>query len=69
MGRPPYPEQASRKSVTLPDSLWDEIADYRHNQRISSEAEALRRIIRAGLDAEALLPKKAARTPKEQDDG
>jgi metal-responsive CopG/Arc/MetJ family transcriptional regulator len=49
MTKPPL-ESSTRKSVTLPDSLWQELADFRFANRISSEAEAIRRIIRDGLD-------------------
>jgi hypothetical protein len=45
------PETTSRKTITLPDQLWDQVDEYRHNQRISSEAEAFRRLVRLGLDA------------------
>lgn len=41
----------SRKSVTLPDSMWDAIAEYRFDQRIATEAEAIRQLIQAGLDS------------------
>lgn len=58
MGRPPHPEPVTRKSIALPDTLWDAVSDYRHGQHIPSEAEAVRRLVQAGLDAEA---KRAAR--------
>jgi hypothetical protein len=45
------PESSSRKSVTLPDRLWAEIAEYRFSDRIGSEGEAVRRLIQAGLQA------------------
>ena len=41
-----------RKSVTLPESLWQEVMDFRHGERIGTEAEAIRRLIQAGLRAE-----------------
>lgn len=49
---PPDPEPKTRKSVTLPDSLWAEIDEVRRSApgRVPSEAEALRQVIRAGLD-------------------
>lgn len=39
-----------RKSITLPQSLWAEIEDYRFPNRIPSDAEAIRRLLRVGLD-------------------
>lgn len=47
-------EPVARKTVTLPVSLWAEISIFRHGQRIGTEAEALRRLIQAGLRAEEL---------------
>ena len=41
-----------RKTVALPASMWQEIADFRFSERIGTEAEALRRLIQAGLRAE-----------------
>jgi hypothetical protein len=62
MGRPKTIEPAStRKSVTLPDTLWAELRDYRFNQRVVSDAETLRRIVRAGLDTEAARAAKGAK--------
>ncbi len=52
MTKPAPPEPSTRKSVTLPDSMWQEIADYRFAERIGSEAEAVRRLILVGLRAE-----------------
>jgi len=52
MGRPPPPEAVGRKSITLPLSLWERISIYRHANRISTEADAVRRVLQAGLDAE-----------------
>jgi hypothetical protein len=39
----------TRKSITLQDSLWAEVADYRFAERLASEAEAVRRLILLGL--------------------
>lgn len=58
MGKPAPPEPTARKSVSLPASLWERLSEFRHENRIGSEAEAIRRIVLAGLDAEA---KRAAR--------
>jgi hypothetical protein len=49
---PFYVVTPTRKNITLPDSLWQEIADYRFGECIGSEAEAVRRLIVAGLRAE-----------------
>ena len=45
-----------RKTVSLEESLWQQISDYRFDARIKSESEAVRRVIEAGLRA---LKKKA----------
>ena len=55
------PETATRKSVTLPNSMWAEVAEFRFSERIGSEAEALRRLVQAGLRAEAKLREQNAR--------
>ncbi len=55
------PEPVTRKSVTLPDSLWAEVAEFRFSERIGSEAEAVRRLIQAGLRAEATAPGRQGR--------
>jgi hypothetical protein len=47
---PPIPEPAARKSVTLPDSMWKAIGEYRFYNRIPAEAEAIRQLIQRGLD-------------------
>ena len=49
MSRPPPPEPTLRKNVTLPVTMWQEIADYRFTERIGSEAEAVRRLLVAAL--------------------
>lgn len=53
MPRPSTPEPFTRKSLALPDTLWLAISEHRHTERISSEIEAVRQLIQAGLDAEA----------------
>jgi Arc/MetJ-type ribon-helix-helix transcriptional regulator len=58
MGRPPPIEPVARKSVSLPVSVWERISEYRYENHFGSESEAIRRILLAGLDAEA---KRAAR--------
>jgi hypothetical protein len=47
-----------RKSITLPKSLWDEIVALRFELKISTEAEAVRRIVTAGIKAEWRRAKK-----------
>ena len=39
----------SRKSVSLPAALWAQVDSYRFDNRIGTEAEALRRLIELGL--------------------
>lgn len=53
MTKPEPREPSTRKSVTLPDDLWRAVADFRFAERIGTEAEAVRRLILAGLRAEA----------------
>lgn len=52
MSKPPPLEPLARKSISLPESLWKEVEDFRFAERIGSEAEALRRLIQSGLRAE-----------------
>jgi metal-responsive CopG/Arc/MetJ family transcriptional regulator len=52
MSKKPAPEPVTRKSVSLPDDIWEEITSWRLARRISTEAEAIRQIILAGLAAE-----------------
>lgn len=55
------PEPVTRKSVTLPNSMWAEVAEFRFSERIGSEAEALRRLVLAGLRAEAEMRERTGR--------
>ena len=55
MKTPPDPVSSTRKSLTLPNALWDAINEYRFEQRIPSEVEAVRRILSEWL---AEQPKK-----------
>ena len=50
-GRPKFAE--TRKIVSLPAGLARAIEDYRFNNRLKTEAEALRQLIEAGLNATA----------------
>ncbi len=42
----------------MPDELVQRIQDYRFENRIASEAEAIRRLIELGLDAAKKRPRK-----------
>ncbi len=46
-----------RKLVTLPKTLVQAIDDYRFEQRIKTEAEAIRRLIELGLEASKAQPR------------
>ena len=49
MGRKPEPDIIG-KTVRLHISMWDAISEYRHVNRIPTVAEALRKLIEAGLE-------------------
>jgi hypothetical protein len=42
-----------RKTVSLPSGFWRRIEDFRFENRIKRETEAIRRLIELGLEAEA----------------
>lgn len=44
-------EMDTRKIVSLPAALAKAIEDFRFEERIATEAEAIRRLIEAGLEA------------------
>ncbi|MGX9963146.1 hypothetical protein ACVFYP_07470 [Roseomonas sp. F4] len=44
---------ASRKLVSLPADLTEKVENYRFENRINTEAEAIRRLIELGLEAAA----------------
>lgn len=44
-------EMDTRKIVSLPAALAEAIADFRFSERINTEAEAIRILIEAGLEA------------------
>ncbi|WP_085557949.1 hypothetical protein [Azospirillum agricola] len=46
------PETTVRKIVSIPRELWDGISDYRFDQRMNTEAEAIRRLLQLGLAAQ-----------------
>jgi hypothetical protein len=50
MAKPPT-DPPERKSVTMPRSMWRDIAKFQIEERIATEAEAHRRIVVAGLRA------------------
>lgn len=56
-------EQNTRKLVTLPHDLVRAVEDYRFANRIKTESEALRLLIRAGLDA--LTPPSPTKKPSD----
>lgn len=41
-----------RKTITLHYNWWEQVAEYRFDNHIPSLAEAVRRLIEAGLDVE-----------------
>ena len=43
-------EPISRKTVTLPDSLWERVGQYRFFRQIPTEAEAVRQLLQAGVE-------------------
>ena len=58
---PRVKEHDVRKAVSLPRELAEAIADYRHGNRISSESDAIRQLIEAGLHAKGQTIKPYAR--------
>lgn len=53
MGRKPLPEPSTRKSIALPDRLWNGINEVRKDMpgRVPSEAEVLRLLVSEALAA------------------
>jgi hypothetical protein len=51
--KPPPNDPIIRKTMPLPKSLWDAIADYRFGNRLNAEAEAVRQIVEIGVAAVA----------------
>lgn len=51
---------AARKIVSMPESLSKAVEDYRFENRIASESEAIRRLIELGLEAAKNSPEDAA---------
>lgn len=52
-----------RKSIGLPRSIWQEIADYRFGERITTENEAVRRLVLEGLKIWRRKMKKPVASP------
>ena len=52
MKTPSDPTPSTRKTLTLPNTLWAAINEYRHSERIPSEVEAVRRILSEWLAAQ-----------------
>jgi len=42
-------EQVIRKSLLFPESFWSEIEDFRYDNRVKSDVEAIRILMKAGL--------------------
>lgn len=45
----PHKDPPKRKSVTMLASMWQDIADIQAQERITTEAEAHRRVVQAGV--------------------
>jgi metal-responsive CopG/Arc/MetJ family transcriptional regulator len=45
-----------RKTVSLPESLWRRIEDFQFKHRVKRDAEAVRRLIELGLEADESRP-------------
>ena len=59
-----------RKSVALPPELWEAVAVYGADRQVATEAEAIRRLVQAGLDAEGVdVPPAAPRSPRKKPAG
>jgi hypothetical protein len=42
-------EQLIRKSMLFPESFWSEVEDFRYDNRVKSDVEAIRILMKAGL--------------------
>ena len=49
MSKLPSAEPLIRKTVTLPESVWDEVREFRRSQGIGSEMETIRQLVINGL--------------------
>ena len=52
------PDRMTRKLVSLPHELLRAIEDFRFENRVRTEAEAIRRLIELGLKASAKPPER-----------
>ena len=50
------PETTVRKLVSIPREVWEKIEDYRFDNRIRTESQAIRRLIELGLKAAEKQP-------------
>lgn len=55
------PETTIRKLISFPRDLVQEVNDYRFDERIAAESEALRRLVRIGLEVERERKRAAGR--------
>jgi hypothetical protein len=55
----------TRKMFSLPADLAAAVEDYRFAARIKTESEAIRRLLRIGLEASGLPPKPVRRREEE----
>jgi hypothetical protein len=62
------PETTVRKLVSLPRPMARAVEDFRFEQRINTESEAIRRLIDLGLAA-AKAPDKIRRTGRRRESG
>ncbi|BCI68075.1 hypothetical protein AAJCM20276_26990 [Acetobacter aceti] len=44
-------ETTTQKLIAMPKSLAEKVSEYRYDNRLPSEAEAIRRLIQIGLEA------------------
>ena len=54
-----YATNSTRKTMALPDTLWEAIDEYRHDNRIPSEIEAIRHILESALQMPATYMEEA----------
>jgi hypothetical protein len=47
-------EQGTRKTIIFPDDLWEIINDWRFDNRLGTEAEAVRTLIQMGIHYDKL---------------
>ena len=56
----PTQKRTTRRYIALPPELWREIEEYRDREHVLTTADAVRRLLQAGLKAEQ-KPGKAAK--------